>query len=277
MASNDVFVIFSAKNQYFSLKSHVHSGIFLKHLRKHWETFPLKEEQYIQRDLSQVFPLRFFRGTKLWMELDPSYHSDVATEDRVHRNFRMIEIYEVAFQFHPIVPIPPICNVQEKTENIGTSETENDNALNLYQFINENKHKLQNKVAEKQHEVDLLAREMKHCSNYFSLTWGTEKELQTPFRTLEKIVQEKNSLNPIVYFNAEGEIFSILRSTILRVIPNSQLAVRVCGRWVEQHNTVDPAGNLLVSVDKESVRSILESLQLDQIAPDYDVEVSLCT
>jgi hypothetical protein len=38
---------------------------------------------------------------------------------------------------------------------------------------------------------------------------------------------DPDTLDPIVFFNVEGEVFSILRSTILRVIPDSQLAVRV--------------------------------------------------
>jgi hypothetical protein len=50
----------------------------------------------------------------------------------------------------------------------------------------------------------------------------------------EETTIDSGSLDPIVYFNVEGEIFPILRSTILRVIPNSQLAVRVSGRWEEQ-------------------------------------------
>jgi hypothetical protein len=51
-------------------------------------------------------------------------------------------------------------------------------------------------------------------------------------------------LEPIVYFNVEGEIIPILRSTILRVIPESQLAIRVSGRWVEQPGDLDEEGAL---------------------------------
>jgi hypothetical protein len=71
-------------------------------------------------------------------------------------------------------------------------------------------------------------------------------------------------LDPIVYFNVEGEIFTILRSTILRVIPKSQLAVRVSGRWTEQPSKgdIDKDGNLIVKCHKESFKQILSALQL---------------
>jgi hypothetical protein len=60
----------------------------------------------------------------------------------------------------------------------------------------------------------------------------------------------------------EGEIFPILRSTILRVIPDSQLAVRVFGRWEDTEKDRDEDGNLLVSCHKEAFKNILVSLQL---------------
>jgi hypothetical protein len=72
-----------------------------------------------------------------------------------------------------------------------------------------------------------------------------------------------DSLDPIVYFNVEGEIIPILRSTILRVIPDSQLAVRVSGRWEENQKDRDEEGNLIVNCHKESFKNILSSLQIN--------------
>jgi hypothetical protein len=70
-------------------------------------------------------------------------------------------------------------------------------------------------------------------------------------------------LDPIVYFNVEGEIIPILRSTILRVIPDSQLAVRVSGRWEGNQKDRDEEGNLIVNCHKESFKNILSSLQIN--------------
>jgi hypothetical protein len=90
---------------------------------------------------------------------------------------------------------------------------------------------------------------------------------------------DTNALDPIVYFNVEGEIFPILRSTILRVIPKSQLAVRVSGRWEEQveKGEIDEEGNLIVDCHKESFRQIISALQTTCFGEDFHVLVnSLC-
>jgi hypothetical protein len=87
-------------------------------------------------------------------------------------------------------------------------------------------------------------------------------------------------LDPIVYFNVEGEIFPILRSTILNVIPDSQLAVRVSGRWKEQETDVDEEGNLIVNCHKEAFKHILSSVQVQncfhglETAPPLEIFVN---
>jgi hypothetical protein len=57
-----------------------------------------------------------------------------------------------------------------------------------------------------------------------------------------------SSSDPIVYFNVEGEIIPILKSTIIRVVPKSQLAARVSGQT--SLGDVDEEGNLIVDCDK---------------------------
>jgi hypothetical protein len=83
--------------------------------------------------------------------------------------------------------------------------------------------------------------------------------------TSERIQKRNNAdyLGPIIYFNVEGEVIPILRSTILRVIPDSQLAVRVSGRWEESQKDRDEEGNLIVNCHKESFKNILSSLQIN--------------
>jgi hypothetical protein len=69
-------------------------------------------------------------------------------------------------------------------------------------------------------------------------------------------------VDPIVYFNVEGEVIPILRSTILNSIPESQLAVRVSGRWEEQPGDLDDEGNLKISCHKEAFKHIISSIQI---------------
>jgi hypothetical protein len=95
----------------------------------------------------------------------------------------------------------------------------------------------------------------------------------------KEVTTDSSSLDPIVSFNVEGEIFSILRSTILRVIPNSQLAMRVSGRWEEQaeKGDIDEEGNLVVNCHKESFRQIISALQMTCFGLEFQVLVNcLC-
>jgi hypothetical protein len=50
------------------------------------------------------------------------------------------------------------------------------------------------------------------------------------------IQHDNNKTGPVVYLNVSGEKMSVLRASILRCAPlqDSQLAVRVSGRWNEQ-------------------------------------------
>jgi hypothetical protein len=79
-----------------------------------------------------------------------------------------------------------------------------------------------------------------------------------------KLTEDPDPLDSIVYFNVEGETFSILRWKVLNLIPNSQLAVRVSGRWEEQaeKGDIDEEGNMIVRCHKESFRQILAALQV---------------
>jgi hypothetical protein len=74
-------------------------------------------------------------------------------------------------------------------------------------------------------------------------------------------------LDPIVYFNVEGEIIPILRSTILRVIPDSQLAVRVSGRWEGNQKDRDE-GNLIVNCHKESFKKDPLEIYVNELSRD---------
>jgi hypothetical protein len=48
----------------------------------------------------------------------------------------------------------------------------------------------------------------------------------------------EENVYPIVYFNVDGEILPILRS-VFKCISDSQLGIRISGRWKEQEETGD--------------------------------------
>jgi hypothetical protein len=52
--------------------------------------------------------------------------------------------------------------------------------------------------------------------------------------------------NLIIWFNVRGESVCLLKSTIIEVIPSSQLAIRVGGNWVEQASALDKQGRIIV-------------------------------
>jgi hypothetical protein len=50
----------------------------------------------------------------------------------------------------------------------------------------------------------------------------------------------------IVTFNIQGESVCLLKSSIAKVIPNSQLAIRVLGDWTEGPTTLDEQGRFII-------------------------------
>jgi hypothetical protein len=122
--------------------------------------------------------------------------------------------------------------------------------------------KVENEIGEAKN--DELLKEVISCRDILDerRTNITEKKRQAS--DAMGVSTAEDSLDPIVYFNVEGEIFTILRSTILKVIPKSQLAVRVSGRWEEQPSKgdIDEERNLIVNCHKESFKQILSALQI---------------
>jgi hypothetical protein len=105
-----------------------------------------------------------------------------------------------------------------------------------------------------------LLQEIEFLSKYFYLAWfpnfpvDSKKEAEEeddPFVLLRDVAAGIASpvipMPPIVSFNIDGKILSILRSTILRVIPDSQIAIKVSGRWIGQSGEVDDEGNYYLS------------------------------
>jgi myosin heavy subunit len=215
----------------------------------------------------------------------------------------------------PVHDYPPssVSNVSEEGETdvvsdaspIPTSLPDN-NIQILLESLKEYDSLLKVEKAALELEVERLEKEINLMASYFHSAWSQEdvKGGFNPVEVLKNVVNkatecfshqsnkkrkraleeeeytvDSDSLSPIVYFNVEGEIFTILRSTILRVIPDSQLAVRVSGRWEEQveKGDIDEEGNLIVHCHKESFRPIISALLMTHFTSKIHVSVnSLC-
>ncbi len=69
--------------------------------------------------------------------------------------------------------------------------------------------------------------------------------------------EERRRIDPLAYFNVEGNLFVTRKSTILEVFPESQLAVRVSGRWTEQEHDIDEDGNIYYDTSPEAFKSVI--------------------
>jgi hypothetical protein len=140
-------------------------------------------------------------------------------------------------------------------------------------------------------DLAVLPEEIHFCARYFAAAWFNEKPdpERSPNEILAEVTQKRkikmkyeqnvnrnetdneddlpdpSTLSPIISFNVEGDIFPILRSTILRVVPKSHLAVRVSGRWENNEKDRDEEGNLYVNSHKESFKQILAALQINPV------------
>lgn len=73
--------------------------------------------------------------------------------------------------------------------------------------------------------------------------------------------EERRRIDPLAYFNVEGNLFVTRKSTILEVFPDSQLAVRVSGRWTEQEQDIDEDGNIYYDVSPEAFKSVIRYMR----------------
>jgi hypothetical protein len=67
--------------------------------------------------------------------------------------------------------------------------------------------------------------------------------------TIRRTLDEVNNIpllpqEDVIWFNAEGGSICLLKSTIFKFIPDSQLAVRLNGDWKEQSSTLDEQGHI---------------------------------
>eukprot|EP01031_Cornospumella_fuschlensis_P026503 gene26503-32027_t len=74
-------------------------------------------------------------------------------------------------------------------------------------------------------------------------------------------VYASQSVDPIVYLNVGGMKLTVLRSSILRCFPESQLAVRISGRWHEQPEDVDEEGNAFYNLPKKPFKALISYIR----------------
>jgi hypothetical protein len=232
--------------------------------------------------VSDLFPIQFtFDGV------------DYSINNPPQKN-EVLELYEVhSSMYCEATPVSPLTIIEPKKEVL--SETPSPFMQKIEEYSSHLK-KTGDEIIEIKTQLELesylLFGEVNFISGYFYSNWKVttkadvdnhsrlkeviscrdvlnerHTDIKQKKRKLSNVLDESsshNSLDPIVYFNVEGEIFTILRSTILRVIPNSQLAVRVSGRWEEQPSKgdIDEEGNLIVNCHKESFKQILSALQI---------------
>jgi hypothetical protein len=202
--------------------------------------------------------------------------------------YKRLEIYEVRSNYENI-QVTEIRLKEKKPTDSKEEDNTRSNAQKLLSSINNYEQELILEKVKVEDEIKFLEGEVLFMTKYFYLAWNLDLEIEdTAPNLLNLVVERKRTFDdhiqnkkrkrtteesvsrdslfphPIVSFNVEEEIFTILRSTILRVIPKSQLAVRVSGRWEEQaeKGDIDEVGNLVVNCHKESFRQIIAALQV---------------
>jgi hypothetical protein len=79
-----------------------------------------------------------------------------------------------------------------------------------------------------EHTIVMNDADLFECFNYLRCIIDKKANPSTPF--------------PIISFDVEGKIISILRSTLFRVAPESLLTVKISGRWIIQPSEMDEHG-----------------------------------
>jgi hypothetical protein len=268
-------------------------------------------------NLPSIFPIEFSdkkTGKKCFIRSRISYFGDSTKVSPGELECSSLEIFEIRAVNSNIYPRdwmsqgPPLATEAIPTEIAQEEVDEEETDNHLPKFIKKYNERLKyygEQLLEIRTKFSKLRIETDYMAKYLSRSWLLpSSDLPTcssSFDTLKLVIKTKTAieghqrtevnkkrkrtdeelfLDPIVYFNVEGEIFPILRSTILNVIPESQLAVRVSGRWKEQETDVDEEGNLIVNCHKEAFKHILSSIQVQncfhdqKTAPPFEIFVN---
>jgi hypothetical protein len=86
-------------------------------------------------------------------------------------------------------------------------------------------------------------------SDKYELSNSLTHELQAIDAEIAKFAgpqHQQKFTEDIIWFSVRGRSVCLLKSTILQVISNSQLAIRVSGDWTEQESTLDREGRIII-------------------------------
>jgi hypothetical protein len=111
-------------------------------------------------------------------------------------------------------------------------------------------------------DIGGISNDIDGLDNLAQFLLKLEKIIQPKFSTSES---DKAKMDEIVHFNVLGEIFPISKSSIERDLPESQLAVRISGRWETQPKEKDSQGNLIVTQPKEPMMKLFSYLRLKKV------------
>jgi hypothetical protein len=217
-----------------------------------------------------LFPMIFLRKRKNSNNYTIAFilkeNGDIYTNDcdyylKKESNCRKVEIYEVKHYKRNRILKQTTNSCAQSALSLSKitpqKESENPQYKKFYEKTFENENEKYNSAI----NSDSIDEELSFMKQYFQCVYDlTEKEKEKEkednlefFTRLWQHIKKQNatgsrSLNPIIYFNSDCEVLPILRSTITRNIPNSQLDIRISGRWNEQDQTdIDKDGNLIIS------------------------------
>jgi hypothetical protein len=90
-------------------------------------------------------------------------------------------------------------------------------------------------------------------------------------------LEEGRAEDTIVNFNVMGDIVTVPKSAIDKYLPDSQLPIRVSGRWEAQPGEIDSQGNLIIIQPKEPLMKLFSYLRLENIERINNLVVSPMT
>jgi hypothetical protein len=264
------------------------------------------EEQEIRsmKNLSNLFPLRLreLRESRNnnRQRLMPDFEIDLQLNGRCIRKkyslrssalsspcrFSLIEIFEIERSYTKSKRFKSAKNppMDEPFEDPSLSVSGRRNPVqilaNISSFFNNTAKEYQRKEEDTKRRLWFQEEEIKFMTDYLYSQWFDKNlDLEKPdgkrfalpdcFQILKQIYQKKldsTSPAPIIYFSVEGEIISILRSTLLKLIPESPLAIKVSGRWTMQSDETDENGHLIIrNCSKEVFDHIISALQYNSM------------
>jgi hypothetical protein len=268
---------------------------------KSGETYVKYIDETFTYSFSELFPLQFYTDDSV-LALEIPYKITSSSS-----SYKFLEIYQVGLNYEKLqIKCASISNWENNSDFSDSSSRNFDdigdgNAAILCNMMKAYKRKLDDRRKNQlQNQMQKLHQEIQFMTSYFQNCWSIDQmcdgdsDVDNCFEILRTIIKRKkslsessseeseettvnilvpdegtdrNTLDPIVYFNVEGEVISILRSTILKVIPD-----RV---WEEIEKDLDEEGNVIINCHKESFKQIVASLQFSLYSSKLKIFVNV--